>query len=149
MRRGSCVGIVLLAIGLFATPGLAQSTGGTGPPGDREVGRLKQNYPNPFNPETTIPFELPDELFEGGKSVVVSLRIYNVLQQLVAVPVAKNHPEGNGALIESLRYDSPGAKEAHWNGHDRNGRQVASGVYYYMLIINGQKSDVRKMVVLK
>ena len=45
---------------------------------------LKQNYPNPFNPATTIPFSLNGALFADGHRPKVSLRIYNVLAQLVA-----------------------------------------------------------------
>lgn len=149
MRRGSCVGIALLALGLFATPLLGQ-TGGGAPPGQRESGsRLKQNYPNPFNPETRIPFILTEEDFQNDGTAVVSIRIFNVLQQLVAVPVALEHPEGNQAVLDGLRYHTPGEKVAYWNGRDKNGREVASGLYYYMLVINGKKAGLLKMVVLK
>ena len=47
---------------------------------------LRQNYPNPFNPATTIPFRLSEELWQGGRRPVASLRIFNVLAQLVAIP---------------------------------------------------------------
>lgn len=149
MRRGSCVGIALLALGLFATPLLGQSTGGGAPPGGREISRLKQNYPNPFNPETHIPFVLTEEDLQRDGSAVVSIRIFNVLQQLVAVPVALEHPDGNRALVDGLRYSAPGEKVAYWDGRDKNGREVASGVYYYMLVINGQRAGLLKMLVLK
>ena len=57
---------------------------------------LGQNYPNPFNPETTIPFSIggapgcPDP----SRQFRVSLRIYNVLAQLVAVPVLQGGSAG-------------------------------------------------------
>jgi hypothetical protein len=86
-------------------------------------------------------------LFEQNKPVVVSIRIFNVLQQLVAVPKAMNHPLGDVA-VENLQYEGPGVKEAFWDGTDRNGRKVASGIYYYQLVVNGERT-VRKMVVTK
>jgi hypothetical protein len=58
-----------------------------------------------------------------------------------------NHPLGDVA-VENLQYDSPGVKEAFWDGLDRNGRKVASGIYYYQLVVNGERT-VRKMVVTK
>src|SRR6266699_3909661 len=59
---------------------------------------LKQNYPNPFNPATTIPFTLSGDLFANGHRPKVSLRIYNVLAQLVAVPIL----QGTGEDLENL-----------------------------------------------
>ena len=147
MRRAFCVGVVLLLAGLvMPSQALGQETD---PPGTRDSGfRLGQNYPNPFNPETRIPFELGESLFESGRPVRVTLRIYNVLQQLVAVPTALNHPQGNGVPVEDLQYDSSGPKEAYWDGRDLSGRQVASGIYYMQLIVDGQ-SVVRRMIVAK
>ena len=144
MRRVFGVGVVLLlALGLFPGSLFGQRSSS----GDRGF-QLNQNYPNPFNPTTTISFELKSELFDDGKQVMVSIRIFNVLQQLVAVPKALNHPLGNGVPVEKLLYDSPGLKEAFWDGTDRNGRKVASGIYYYQLEVNGERT-VRKMVVTK
>src|SRR2546426_12445288 len=59
---------------------------------------LKQNYPNPFNPATTIPFTLNGELFANGHRPKVSLKIYNVLAQLVAVPIL----QGTGEDLDNL-----------------------------------------------
>ncbi|HEX6588603.1 MAG TPA: hypothetical protein VF039_06235 [Longimicrobiales bacterium] len=146
MRRILCVGVILLLAGLAAP---SQAMGQQQDPPDRDSGfRLGQNYPNPFNPETRIPFELGESLFENEQPVRVTLRIYNVLQQLVAVPTALNHPLGNGVPVENLEYDTPGPKEAFWDGRDLEGRQVASGIYYMQLIVNGE-SVVRRMIVAK
>lgn len=148
MRRFFGVGIILLlALGIHSTPLSGQDTGGNTPPGGRGRGfRLEQNYPNPFNPSTRIPFVLEEGIFDGGRPAVVSIRIYNVLQQLVAIPVALNHPDGAGVPVDQLAYAEPGGKEAFWDGTDRSGRDVASGIYYLQLIVNGE-SAVRKMVV--
>lgn len=144
MRRLLSVGVVLLlALGLFPGSLFGQRSSG------RDRGsQLNQNYPNPFNPDTKISFVVLEEDLVGGRPAVVSLRIFNVLQQLVAVPKAWDHPLGNVA-VENLDYDSPGLKETFWDGTDRNGRKVASGIYYYQLIVNGERRGVKKMVVTK
>src|SRR5690554_3838190 len=149
MRRGSRVGVILLlALGVLAVPLRAQ-TGGDEPPGRERGFRLGQNYPNPFNPETKIPFYLEPALFEGGQKPVVTIRIYNILQQLVAIPVALNHPEGNGVRVERLVYHSPGPAEAFWDGRDRNGNKVASGVYILRLEVSGRPPATIRMYVAK
>jgi hypothetical protein len=84
----------------------------------------------------------------GGRPAVVTLRIFNVLQQFVASPKALNHSQGSVA-VENLEYDSPGLKEAFWDATDRQGRKVASGIYYQQLIVNGERRGLKKMVVTK
>lgn len=121
-----------------------------GPPvTERPTGfQLEQNYPNPFNPETTIPFVLGEELFLDGRPVTVSIRIYNIVQQLVAVPVALRHPAGEGVPLQQLEYTQAGRHEAFWDGNDQSGREVASGIYFMQLTVNGASTS-RKMYVLK
>ena len=144
MRRVFGVGVVLLLVlGLF--PG---SLFGQRSPGRDRGSQLNQNYPNPFNPTTTIPFQVLEEDLAGGRPALVTLRIYNVLQQLVAVPKAMNHALGD-VSVENLAYDSPGPKEAFWDGTDRHGRKVASGIYYLQLVVNGELRGLKKMVVTK
>ena len=69
---------------------------GIGPPGAAQANlppprvELKENYPNPFFPATTIPFTISPEICAGGHQPVVSLKIYNVLVQVVAIPVLAN-----------------------------------------------------------
>lgn len=145
MRRIFGVGVVLLlALGLIPGSLSAQSKS----PGRGRGFQLNQNYPNPFNPVTTISFDLYPEMFSGGKPVVISIRIFNVLQQLVAVPKAMNHPQGDNNFVENLEYNQPGHFEVFWDGTDRKGQKVASGIYYYMIVVNGERF-VRKMVVTK
>ncbi len=83
---------------------------------------LSQNYPNPFNPTTRIEYSVP-------KSGYVSLKVYNVLGELVA------------SLASG--YLTAGVHEAVFDG-----RNLASGVYFYMLRA-GDYSVARKMVLLK
>jgi len=108
---------------------------------------LGQNYPNPFNPETTIPFSLPESMFSTGERPIVSLRIYNVLAQLVAVPIL----QGSGEPLDNLRieWNGTGQYAAYWDGKVRDtGREAASGVYVYQLVVNGQRLT-GKMTIVK
>jgi hypothetical protein len=88
---------------------------------------LFQNYPNPFNPTTTISYYLPT------KDKVV-LTIYNILGEEILKLVNND--------------ETPGAKSVVWNGKDRFGRQVSTGVYIYRLEA-GDYVRSKKMILLK
>jgi len=112
---------------------------------------LKQNYPNPFNPATTIPFTLNGDLFANGHRPKVSLKIYNVLAQLVAVPIL----QGTGEDLDNLELacgtagSSPCAFTAYWDGKVlKTDREAASGVYIYQLVVDGRRFT-KKMIVMK
>ncbi len=109
---------------------------------------MEQNYPNPFTRETRIPFILGEDLFEEGRPVVVTVRIYNLLRQLVAVPTATDHPTAAGQPVQELRYDTPGRYEVFWDGTDRNGRRVPSGIYFCEIVANRAR-DVTRMAVTR
>jgi len=144
MGRAFCVGVILL-LGFGALTTRVEAQSGSG---DRGRGsQLEQNYPNPFNPVTRIPFTLSDELFADGKPVQVTIRIYNILRQLVAIPTALNHPAGNGETIDRLQYPAPGRYLAFWDGTDKDGKKVASGAYFVQLEINGRRVATRAMTV--
>ena len=148
MRR--IVGVLFVLLSLFAVaPGLSAQEAGQAASSRQANGfQLEQNYPNPFNPETRIPFQLGDDLFASGRPVVVSIRIFNLLQQVVASPIALGHPAGEGVPVLQLEFTQPGRYEAFWDGMDSYGRQVASGIYFMRLTVNGM-STVKKMYVLK
>lgn len=147
MRRYVCVLILLFAFFSLPTFLAAQDSGGGR--GQHESGfSLGQNYPNPFNPETRIPFDLGDDLFVDGRPVVVSLRIYNMLQQYVAAPTILGHPMGDGTPLLNLEFTQPGHYEAYWDGSDGRGREVASGMYFMRLEVNG-RIVIRKLYVAK
>ena len=109
----------------------------------RKSGILGQNYPNPFNPETNIPFSLAcDE--GGGGEFVVSLRIYNVLAQLVAIPVLQERDEA----LDSIKLPC-GDYVAYWDGKVLGtGRAAAPGIYIYELLVDGERS-AKKMYIAK
>jgi hypothetical protein len=147
MRRRSFVGVLFCCV-LATTPlSLAAQDAGSGALSrTADAGfELQQNYPNPFSTTTRIPFQLGMTLFESGQPVVATMRIFNVLQQLVAYPTALSYP-ADGAPLQALQYSSPGRYEAFWDGHDMNGRQVAAGIYYVQLNVNGRR-QIMKMIL--
>lgn len=139
----------VLGLGLWAAGGwgAGEAAGqGGGPPPAVE---LKQNYPNPFNPATTIPFTLGAQLFAGGHQPKVSLWIYNVLAQPVAIPIL----QGSGEELDNLELTCASASactySAYWDGKIlRSNREAASGVYLYQLVVDGRRFT-RKMVIIK
>jgi hypothetical protein len=134
----------VLSLGLLATvPATAKAQDGGG--GAVELGR---NYPNPFNPETSIPFTLGEGLFQNGRTPVVSIKIYNILAQLVAVPVLQG--SGDELLDQPLVWNGTGQYTAYWDGKVQStGREAASGVYVYQLIVDGRRVLSRRMTVIK
>ena len=138
MRRAYCVFLFLAVFGI----GTDLSAQVERPESGFTLG---QNYPNPFNPETKIPFQLTEGLFADGRTAVVSVRIYNVLQQFVATPTALNHLNGQTPLRD-LQYISPGRYEAYWDGLDQAGRKVASGIYFAQVTVNGERAVIRMYV---
>lgn len=89
---------------------------------------LSQNYPNPFNPETRIPFSI------SQSAANVTLRVYNMKGQIIRTLLDQPSEPGNYQIV--------------WDGKDDNGKEVASGVYFSNLSVNGQK-QTRKMVLMK
>ncbi len=94
---------------------------------------LQQNYPNPFNPTTTIRYALPRE-------ARVSLQVFSILGQQVA------------ELVKDVQ--GAGYYDVVWNGRNRDGLQVATGVYFYRL--EAHPSDggapfvsVKRMILMK
>jgi hypothetical protein len=128
---------------LLAAPSLA--VGQQDPPTDPV--RLKRNYPNPFNPETTIPFELEEsEFFADGHQPLVSLRIYNVLAQLVAIPIL----QGSGEPLDNVRlaWNGTGEYSAYWDGRIMGTDvEAPSGVYVYQLTVDSQRFSERMTII--
>jgi len=93
---------------------------------------LLQNYPNPFNPETWLPFQL-------AQDASVTISIYNARGQLIRMLYLGNQPAGVYMTKD---------RAAYWNGRNRSGQKVASGIYFYTLQA-GDFFATRKMVIVK
>jgi len=89
-------------------------------------GLILGNHPNPFNPRTTIFFELP----AAGPA---TLRIFNLAGRVV---------------LERSWEDLPaGRNEFTWNGLNRQGQSLASGVYLYRLDTRDQSLSRRMSLI--
>jgi hypothetical protein len=88
---------------------------------------LSQNYPNPFNPTTKIKYSIPSK---NNSMHTVKLVVYEVTGREVAVLVDQQQRSGVYEV-------------------DFNANNIASGIYFYTLNVDGIYSDSRKMVVLK
>ena len=147
-RSWAALGLVLALSVLMPKESAAQ----TQDIGDRKVGKgmsLGQNYPNPFNPETSFPFGVGDSptCSDAAKQHRVSLKVYNLLSQLVAIPVVRG---GNnaGQPLDNLLLPC-GEFVAYWDGKViGTGREAASGVYLYRLEVDG-KTLLRTAISVK
>jgi hypothetical protein len=83
---------------------------------------LEQNYPNPFNPNTTIGFRI-------SKSGFTTLKVFDVIGNLVATLVEKDLPTGEFNI-------------------DFNANKLTSGTYLYRLE-SGSYVETKKMILLK
>ena len=93
---------------------------------------LLTNYPNPFNPETWIPYQL-------AKPTNVTLTIYAVDGRVIRRLALGHQPAG--------MYHSKN-RAAYWDGRNKVGEPVASGVYFYTLTA-GEFTATRKMLIRK
>lgn len=84
-------------------------------------------YPNPFNPYTTITYSLK----EPGS---ITLTIYNTSGQRVR------------ELVDG--YSEGGKHVVMWDSRNNGGAPVSSGVYFAVLA-NGQRTSVRRMMLVK
>jgi hypothetical protein len=145
--------LVVLVLSAFM-PSRSAAQGGFPPTGGgRGAGlRLDQNFPNPVIQDTRIRFVVGDAqgCTDSGRQHRVSLRIYNLLAQLVAVPVLQGGA-GNAAGGETLDNLLLTCNEytAYWDGkYSQTGEDVASGIYLFRLEVDG-KVLVKKMIVRK
>ena len=88
---------------------------------------LYQNFPNPFNSRTTIKYDLK-------QSSKVKLKIFDILGREITT------------LVNS--FEPSGFKTVSWDGTNKNGYHVNSGVYFYNLNV-GESNISQKMLYIK
>jgi len=88
---------------------------------------LFQNYPNPFNPETFIRYELK-------RLVFVILKLYDLTGKEVITLVNEKQTAGRYQVV--------------WNGRNKYGKEVSSGIYFYRLKTDAF-SQTRKMILIR
>lgn len=77
---------------------------------------LEQNHPNPFNPSTVLSYASP-------RPGHVQLSIFDVRGRRVTALVAGVQPAGEHSV--------------EWDGRDRQGARVSSGIYLARLVADG------------
>jgi hypothetical protein len=88
---------------------------------------LGKNFPNPFNSSTEISFFIKEKRF-------VQLSIYDILGNKVTDLVQDNY--------------QPGYHLVRWDGKNRYGNAVSSGMYIYTIISNHYKESL-PMILIK
>lgn len=83
---------------------------------------LSQNYPNPYNSGTSIKYSV-------GKRQYITLKVYDVLGNEVAILVNEEKPAGNYKV-------------------DFNAANLKRGIYFYSLQ-SGTQIQTKKMVFIK
>jgi hypothetical protein len=95
--------------------------------GGPSMGALLFNSPNPFNPRTAIHFLLES-------NAPVRLLVFDLAGRSVRTLVDDALPAGRHAAV--------------WDGRDDDGREMASGTYYYRLVA-GETTQTRRMVLVR
>lgn len=89
---------------------------------------LYLNYPNPFNSGTIIGYYLPVE-------TEVSLSVYDLLGRKVK------------KLVD--QYQTQGYHSTFWDGTDGNGKEVSSGIYFYVTETSEGVRLSRRMALIR
>lgn len=101
------------------------------PPATPAKDSLLQAYPNPFNSQTVLQVRLP----LGVRSDQVSLRVYNMLGQIVFT-------------FPTSSLNDRATTKVTWNGRNDNNLSVSSGVYF--VVLNTPKGRfATKLLMLK
>jgi len=100
------------------------TTSNTNMPQKVEIG---QNYPNPFNSETMIEYNTVE-------ATDIAIKIFDLLGREIITLVDENK--------------MPGSYTVNWNGKDKDGRDLASGIYYYQAVA-GEQKQIRKMTMIR
>jgi len=89
---------------------------------------LSQNYPNPFNPLTTIRYSV-------DAPAAVKVEVFSIVGRKVKILVDEKV--------------SAGIYTTEWDGTDEYGRGVASGIYFYRLVLDESQRLVKKMALVR
>jgi ligand-binding sensor domain-containing protein len=89
---------------------------------------LSQNYPNPFNPVTLIQYSL-------NKTQHIQLNIYDLNGRVIR------------PLVTSVKL--AGVHTVQWDGRDKHGHPVSSGIYLYRLIAEDGHQITKKAILVK
>jgi hypothetical protein len=97
---------------------------------------LEQNYPNPFNPTTKIKYTIPVVETHRDASLLVTLKVYDILGNEVATLVNEEQ--------------EPGVYEVEFSTESsfRLVRNLTSGIYFYQLRA-GEFNQTKKMILLR
>ena len=85
------------------------------------------NFPNPFNPSTTISFSFPKDSTENAELLIYNLKGQEIRQYSIF--------DNKSSIL--------------WDGKDKNGEDVSSGIYFYKLGVNSRTFATKKCVLLK
>ena len=96
------------------------------------ISYLSQNTPNPFSEITSIQYSVT-------KPSHVIIKVYDIKGRLVNILIDNRKTQGNYSV--------------DWNGLDKDGRELASGVYLYRLSASGRETDtyteMKKLIILR
>ncbi len=107
--------------------GTLEAVSGTPDAGLMSAFVLQGAYPNPFNPVTTIKYSL-------AEAAMVRLMVYDLAGHEVRSLVNESQSEGQ--------------HQVQWDGRNKAGGVVASGVYLYQLR-SGENVEQRRMLLMK
>ena len=99
---------------------------------NKKEGKLKsfilfQNYPNPFNSQTQISFQVP-------KYSYLSLKIFDLQGKEIVTLTETTYKSGNYRI--------------NWNGKDKFGNPVCSGIYVYELNTE-ELLETKKLILIR
>jgi len=92
--------------------------------------KLIGSYPNPFNPGTYIAFSLDE-------TARVTISIYNNLGQFIRT------------LTANREFEAGRQHSVYFDGKNHQGKDITSGIYFYILKTDTGYREARKMLLLK
>ena len=141
--------LLMAVLALVLMPRVGQSQGSQ-PDKKKSVVSAGKVYPNPSNPESRWQFQVGGypACEDGGKQYRVTVKIFNILAQVIKVPQLVG---GSGGVAGGQKLDGVmlpcGEYIAYWNGkYLDTTREAASGVYLWAAEVDGQRVTHRATV---